>query len=205
MDILLDKVGKHYDSGWVIRNVTYTFLKGSITGIKGKNGSGKSTIRRIISSILTPNEGLVTYTSHQQNIPLDQVPTRITLTAPSVELMEMLSVEETLQFHFKFRKMIKNESIDSILNLIWLTDSRHLLISQLSSGMKQRLKLALAFFTTTDSILLDEPTSNLDEEGIELYNHLLTNFHQHRTIIIASNEERDFDFCKTILDVNQWK
>lgn len=205
MNITLDSIGKQYSSGWVIRDVYHHFESNSITGIKGKNGSGKSTLLRIISSMLTPTEGAISFTLQGETLELEQIPQKISHVAPSIELIDSLTIAETLQFHFAFREMVSGESVAHLLETVWLTDSKELQISELSSGMKQRLQLALAFFTKSELILLDEPTSNLDEEGIDLYYHLIDNYQLGRTIVIASNEERDFKHCQEILDVNQWK
>jgi ABC-type multidrug transport system ATPase subunit len=70
--------------------------------------------------------------------------------------------------------------------------------------MLQRVKLALAFFTASEIILLDEPTETLDEQGFQLYSHLIETYSRQRTSIIASNKEEDFIDCVSILNVNRY-
>ncbi|MEO0873245.1 MAG: ATP-binding cassette domain-containing protein, partial [Bacteroidota bacterium] len=78
-------------------------------------------------------------------------------------------------------------------------------IAQFSSGMKQRVKLALACCTAADYLLLDEPTTNLDEQGISWYQQLLQDFVGDRLLIIASNVADDYRICPTVIDVMTFK
>ncbi len=205
MDVLLQQVGKRYPSGWVVKDATHHFTSSSITGIAGHNGSGKSTLLRIISSLLTPDEGSVIHSSKNQEIKKQDVAYKVYHIAPDISLVNRLTIAETLHYHFQFRSLQNGLSTNQLLDLIWLQDVDDKQLSMLSSGMLQRLQLGLAFFTASDLILLDEPTSNLDDAGIELFNHLLSTYRHNRTVIIASNEQRDFIQCDSLLQMNQWK
>ncbi len=205
MQVQLDQVGKQYQKEWIIRHASHVFDSQSITGIRGSNGSGKSTLLALISSILTPTEGQIAYSEDQQIITLEQVNTKIAHVAPSIDLVPKLTVQETIDFHTYYSPLRHNWTQSNLLSTIWLEDFKILQIQELSSGMRQRLKLGLAFFTSADLLLLDEPTSNLDSRGINFYNQLLNNYRDNRTVIIASNEDRDFEKCGQIVDINQWK
>ena len=204
MKVTLFDVGKHYPSGWVIKHANHTFQPGSITGISGSNGSGKSTLLNIISSRLSPNEGKLSYELFGREISLEHVPLQVTHCAPAISLVNKLTIKKTLSFHFKFRQLIDGESIESLLENIWLDHVQDKQVNELSSGMQQRLKLALAFFTKTSLVLLDEPTSNLDEKGVQLFKKLMKSYSFDRTFVVASNDDRDFSHCDEILPINQW-
>lgn len=205
MEITLAQVGKQYPSGWVFKDINHTFTSNSITGIRGKNGSGKSTLLKIISSSLTPNEGELFHKKDGAVIKREEIPTKVYHIAPDIQMIDQLSIQETLNYHFSFRSIVPNKSIDQLLDFIWLKDFKNKKLNALSSGMRQRLQLGLAFFTDSDLILLDEPTANLDQDGIELFHQLVDGYSLNRTIVIASNEQRDFKHCENIIDILQWK
>ena len=71
--------------------------------------------------------------------------------------------------------------------------------------MKQRVKLAQAIFSDTSVLLLDEPTTNFDEEGIELYNHLIKNYSSNRIVIVSSNDAQEYDFCTEKINILDYK
>ena len=79
------------------------------------------------------------------------------------------------------------------------------MIKYFSSGMKQRLKLALAFCSDTPMLMLDEPTSNLDKQGVEWYLGLVQQFAAGRLTIICSNQEHEYSFCTQHLDISDYK
>ncbi len=206
MKIILNNVGKRFQNQWILRSIQHEFLPSSITGLKGRNGSGKSTFLNMVSSLLTPSEGHVHYLDQQdKEIPINDAAIQISHVAPSINLVPKLSIEQTIAFHTTYRPFIDGQSQESLLETIWLTPYKSLSIEELSSGMRQRLKLGLAFTTQNQVILLDEPTSNLDEEGIALYHQFIQEDKKKRTLIIASNESRDFYNCSSILDINSWK
>ncbi len=202
MQIQLEDIGKKYDHHWIIRNANYQFEAQSITGISGKNGSGKSTLLSMISSILTPSQGSIQYKINGIGQERESISTKFSHVAPSIQLVPNLSIEETIDFHFYYQSFIPGLSKSKLLDLVWLTKHRSLLVKELSSGMRQRLCLGVAFCSSVHCILLDEPTSNLDEKGIELFYHLLDQYRNQRTTIIASNEQRDFNSCTSIIDLD---
>jgi ABC-type multidrug transport system ATPase subunit len=92
-----------------------------------------------------------------------------------------------------------------IISIINLQKAAHKQIRYFSSGMKQRVKLAQAIFSDTPIVLLDEPLTNLDEEGVSLYNNLIENYCKNRMLIISSNDKKEYSFCEQIIDLMQYK
>jgi len=86
-----------------------------------------------------------------------------------------------------------------------LHHSEHKAIKNFSSGMKQRVKLALAFCSDTQILLLDEPTSNLDQQGVEWYLSLIEQCSSNRLVIVCSNQEQEYGFCDERINVEDYK
>lgn len=93
----------------------------------------------------------------------------------------------------------------AVIELLNMHSSRNKLIRYFSSGMKQRLKLALAFCSDTPMLMLDEPTSNLDKQGVAWYLELVQQFAANRLTIICSNQEQEYSFCSDRLDISDYK
>lgn len=199
MYVKLENIGKKFGRNWILRNVNLEFLPGERYAILGNNGSGKSTLLKIISSQTSPNIGTISY----DNLELDDVHRKISYCAPYIDLVEELSLRELLVFVEKFKPFLAEYPIERILSIFNFDEDKW--IRDYSSGMKQRVKLALALFADVEVCLLDEPTSNLDEKGLEWYLSLLEELPPERTIIIASNIEREYSFCKHLIDIENYK
>ncbi|MBL7790272.1 MAG: ATP-binding cassette domain-containing protein [Chitinophagales bacterium] len=203
MQIRLKAIQKTYQNKVIFQNLSTEFESGKRYGIAGHNGSGKSTLLKIIAGFTTPNAGQVHYLSDGKIIAVDSVYQHINFIAPYIDLPSDLSFYELLNFHFSMKKRnfdVSNDEINSYFHL-----PINLPIRQFSSGMLQRVKLALAFFTHGDVILLDEPTETLDMKGFELYASLLEKLSNNRTILIASNKEQDFIDCQSIIRIDKSK
>jgi ABC-type multidrug transport system ATPase subunit len=205
MTISLNNVGKRYNREWIFRRFSYTFSSGQRYAITGSNGSGKSTLLQVISGALTHNEGSieVTAASTQQTVNTEQFYRHISIAAPYLELIEEMTATEMLQFHQGFKAL--TASITEILTAVTLEKAAHKQIRYYSSGMKQRLKLAQAFFSNTPVLLLDEPTTNLDADGIALYHRLIDNHSAGKLIIVSSNDPQEYNFCKEVIAIGDYK
>jgi len=114
-----------------------------------------------------------------------------------------MTATEFLTFHQTFKSFIK--PIPEILQERGLAQAANKQIRYFSSGMKQRLKLGQAFFSNTSILLLDEPTTNLDEVGIQLYLRLIKDYAEKRLLIICSNDEAEYGFCDEKIIVERYK
>lgn len=122
-----------------------------------------------------------------------------------MEVPEEFTLREVIEFHFKFKIPFQNLTEKEIIEILYLENHQHKAVSQFSSGMKQRLKLGLAVLSDVPLILLDEPTSNLDKKGVSWYSELINNFCAERTIIVCSNEPREYDFCTQKISLEDYK
>jgi ABC-type multidrug transport system ATPase subunit len=205
MKILLCNISKRYNKQWIFKDCSYTIESGKKYAITGTNGSGKSTLLQCIAGATQLSKGNIEYTIQDAKIESDKAFQYLTFSAPYLELLEELTLTEMLDFHLKFKPFYENISIEFVLEKVNLITSKDKQIGNFSSGMKQRLKLALAFFSKSDLILLDEPTANLDAEGILLYKDLIKNHLHHRTTIISSNDVNEYDFCDKVINIEDYK
>jgi ABC-type multidrug transport system ATPase subunit len=192
MTIELKNIGKKFNKDWLFQHLNYTFNIGESHAITGFNGSGKSTLLQIIAGFIIPSEGEIVNKEEENT---DNAFKNISIAAPYLELIEEMTATEFLHFHLQFKTYINNISIQEILNIVQLTNAANKQIRYFSSGMKQRLKLAQAFFSDTNVLLLDEPCSNLDKQGISLYQLLIKNYTTNRLVIICSNDDAEYSFC----------
>jgi ABC-type multidrug transport system ATPase subunit len=203
--ITLDQVGKKFNRQWLFKNISYQFKERSSYAIIGNNGSGKSTLLQMLYGFQTISQGSITHLDQNKSISPDHVHLHTSFVAPYLELLEELSLQEMLTFHFKFKQKVNDLSIEEMMVLCKLENSRKKQIKLFSSGMKQRLKLALAFFSDSPLLLLDEPCSNLDAQGIAWYQEMIKDVIGKRTIIVASNQLFEYDFCDAELRVSDYE
>ena len=110
-----------------------------------------------------------------------------------------------LDFHAQFKPLINSLSKYEMLETVGLKTAVNKQIRYYSSGMKQRLKLAQAFFSNTPFLFLDEPTTNLDEEGCAVYHHLIANYTRGRLVMVSSNDRQEYAFCEEEIAVGKYK
>lgn len=205
MTISLNNTGKRYNREWIFRHCTYQFEQGKKYAITGPNGSGKSTLLQVIAGATLHNEGTIEYKNGHESIAAEQHYSCIAIAAPYLELIEEMTATEMLEFHSKFKEFLPAATIEEILRVVGLEKAAHKQIRYFSSGMKQRLKLAQAFFSNTSVLMLDEPTTNLDAEGIALYQSLVNNYTTGRLVVVSSNDKQEYDFCEEVISINNYK
>lgn len=205
MTITLENIGRRFNRDWIFRGVNYTFTSGNSYAVLGPNGSGKSTLLQVLNSSLTPSEGKIIFTDNGKDIEPEAVYNKLSLAAPYLELIEEFSLSEVIDFHFQFKDFLPGMDRRAVIELLNMHASRNKLVRYFSSGMKQRLKLALAFCSDTEMLMLDEPTSNLDTQGVDWYLSLIEQFAANRLTIICSNQEHEYSFCKEKLSITDYK
>jgi ABC-type multidrug transport system ATPase subunit len=194
MELTATGLGKKYGKHWVFRDLSVHLESGMSMAITGPNGSGKSTLLQILGHALTPSKGVVNWS--EQGKPLEDIAAlrHINFCSPYMELVEELTLNELLSFHAKYKRT--SLQAEEIANRIGYPDSLHKPINQFSSGMKQRVKLALCFFFEAKALLLDEPASNLDIGGLAWYKDEIAKLRTSRAILIASNLPTEYDFVE---------
>ena len=207
MRISLSDIGKRFNREWIFRHCTYTFEPGGTYAITGPNGSGKSTLLQIVAGALVPSEGVLEWAAPDADTPIDPnaVYAHMALAAPYLEVIEEMTLTEFLTFHQDFKPWVPGMDVGRIIDAIGLGASRYKQIRDFSSGMKQRVRLAQALFSHTPVLLLDEPCTNFDQAGYELYGRLIAEHGRNRTVIVSSNDPAEYVFCRDILPVGDFK
>ncbi|WP_026897317.1 ABC transporter ATP-binding protein [Daejeonella oryzae] len=205
MQIVLEKIGRRFNRDWIFKEISFTFKMNESYAILGANGSGKSTLLQIIAGNLTSSAGTVSYSENDRAIHIENVYSHLSMAAPYMELIEEFTLQEIIDFHFSFKSYRDGMDSKDFLALLALDKAQHKALKYFSSGMKQRVKLALAFCSQTPVLLLDEPTANLDNQGIHWYLSLIEKFSLNRLVIVCSNQEHEYKFCKQTLNVADYK
>ncbi len=204
MKIKLSNAGKRFNREWIFRRAELEFTSGNGYAITGPNGSGKSTLLQSLGGMLQLSEGTIEYAGQKSIVPEEAY--RLTsFCAPYLDVIEELTLTEFLQFHNQFKPFIPGFSIKKIIDVLGLEKAANKQIRYYSSGMKQRVKLAQTIFSETAIVLLDEPCSNLDEKGIQLYHTLINDYCKDRLVIVCSNDPVEYSFCSTILSITDFK
>jgi len=205
MQITLTDTGKRYNREWIFRHCSYTFTSGKNYAIIGPNGSGKSTLLQVIAGATLHNEGTIEYHDGQRATSNEQHYANVSIAAPYLELIEEMTAKEMLDFHSKFKPLIQSLPIQEMLKIVGLEKAVNKQLRYFSSGMKQRLKLAQAFFSNTPVLLLDEPTTNLDADGVALYLSLVSNYTKDKLVIVSSNVKDEYGFCEEVIEIAAYK
>jgi ABC-type multidrug transport system ATPase subunit len=129
----------------------------------------------------------------------------VSFCAPYLELIEEMTLTEFLNFHSGFKDFLPGIDVEKIIDLLELGEAAGKQIRYYSSGMKQRVKLAQAIFSNTVILLLDEPCSNLDVQGIELYHSLINDYCKERLVIVSSNDEVEYKFTNERINILDYK
>lgn len=206
MQITCNTISKKYNNHWVFKDFSHVFEIDKIYALLGSNGSGKSTLIRCLIGYENTTKGKVVWTDNNQKIlESSQYFKHISFCAPSQEIIEEFTIKEFLQFHFTFKKLSFANSIEEIIDILELQKFLHVPIRDYSSGMKQRVKLAQAFFTDSSVLCLDEPTTNLDSNWISFYQDYIKKTSQNRLVLIASNQEIEYTAAQEIINIEQYK
>ena len=189
----------------LVRNLKPIDLSSPVTFLVGDNGSGKSTLLTVISGIMPPSEGKISYQKNSQEIHGDDVYKNISYSAPYMDLIEELTLEECLTFHLKFRKLNSGISFSEFFELAQLTAHKSKYINQFSSGMKQKVSIARAVIHDPALVVLDEPTTGLDIMATSTVMEFIQRLKDKGTPVIFSTHHLDEvqALCDKVTVINQ--
>jgi ABC-type multidrug transport system ATPase subunit len=204
MNLQAVNLGKRFNTEWIFKDLTISFAPGKVYAITGPNGSGKSTLLRILWGQLPPTAGEIRLEADGSRVTADDVYKYVSIATPYMDLIDEFTLHEMIAFHFKFKKPIDGNSVEDLITLLELDHARDKAIGNFSSGMKQRLKLGLAFSSDTPLLFLDEPLTNLDENSHKWYLAQLATARQ-RLVIIASNQAREYPEDAIKIDITAFK
>ena len=205
MTISLSDAGKRFNREWIFRHFTHTFETGQSYAITGPNGSGKSTLLQVISGSMMLNEGKIQYSNSNTEYPTETIYKSVSICAPYLEVVEEMTLIEFLDFHAGFKPFLSSITSEKIISILGLENAVNKQIRNYSSGMKQRVKLAQSIFSDVPVVLLDEPCTNLDSTGIQLYHSLINDYCKNRMVVVSSNDEVEYSFCKEKISLTAYK
>lgn len=199
MEIILNNCGKNYHRSWLFQNIdlnlciagkNFTPLK---MAILGPNGAGKSTFTLMLVGQTDPTEGTVLWIENGSPLPQSQWHKHVSLASPGMELPEEFTLSEWFYFHQQIKGFQSNITLSVLMDLCGFpTATKTKQILTFSSGMKQRVKLCAALLGNQPLVILDEPLTNLDKAGADVFKTLIANYLGNRSLIIASNREDEW-------------
>lgn len=206
MRIELNSVSKRFAFEWIFKDIKLTIEQGERIAIIGPNGSGKSTLLRVLMGALEPSNGKILFQDKAgKALDPNQVHKNLSFTAPYMDIPMDLTLDEMVRFHFTFKKPLDGINPSDIAQIAYLEKSKHKLLSHYSSGMLQRLKLSLAILSSSELLILDEATTNLDVDAKKWFRNMLNKHLAGRSLILATNEIEDLDLCDRQFNVQDYK
>jgi heme exporter protein A len=195
ISIQVRNLSKRFGKRKVFEKISFSLQEGSSLVITGKNGSGKTTLLKILSGLIRPTEGEMIVSSGGRILPGEEIRHLLGLVMPDLELYDELTALENLIFLSRIRGLsLGRNELKERIDQVGLPGREDDLVRSFSSGMKQRLKYALALLLEPKILLLDEPTTNLDEEGIWLVERIISSQKEKGMVILATNEKRDLGY-----------
>ena len=195
---------RKFDRKPIFENVNFELTSGSATAITGRNGSGKSTLIKIIANILMQSSGELNLFSGSEKIKKENIYKYIGFVSPYLNLYDEFTGFENLKIISDIRGW-GHENIEEALKRVGLFHRKNDLLKIYSSGMKQRLKIAFAILHKPQVLLLDEPTSNLDLDGISVVDDIASEYKKDRLLIIATNDAHERSLCSNEINLNETK
>ena len=195
---------KDFNRRPVFSGISFELHTGETLAVSGRNGSGKSTLLKIIASLLSPTSGTFTMTVGGSAVPPKFMFRHIGMVAPYLQVYEEFTALENLRIIDRIRGGERSDGeYGKLLEMVSLGKRKHDIVRTFSSGMKQRLKYALAWMERPSLLLLDEPRTNLDAEGIAMAMELFREQRAEGIVIIATNEQEDVDICGARISLGQ--
>lgn len=205
INITTQELGKRFNREWIFRNLSFNFSAGNTYAITGPNGSGKSTLLHVLWGQVPASAGTIQYARGDDQISIEEIHQHISIATPYMDLIEEFTLLEHLQFHFKLKKSRNEMSLESMLDRMNLLHAKDKHVSHFSSGMRQRLKLALAFYSEAEIVFLDEPGTNLDSPSFDWYLKELNALPNTTLTFIASNQPAEYPKQSIVLNIADYK
>ncbi len=203
-ELELKNVSKYFGARKVFENINLDLKSGQSLAVAGPNGSGKTTLLRIIIGLTIPTGGEVLFSKEKQKLDFDGYRPFLSLVGPYLSLYGSLTARENLKFISKVNGLVPSEEdIEKILAQVGLEGRGNDYFSDFSSGMQQRLKYAAALIKNPSILILDEPTSNLDDEGKKRVFDIINSYRPDSIIIIATNEKEEYSLADSIYKLGE--
>ncbi len=192
ISISINDVSKKFGERTALRKVSANAASGRVLVVTGQNGTGKSTLLKVVAGLIRPSTGEVRYSDGTSTRDAARFRDRIGFISPELALYEELTALDNLAF-FAGLKGVQDPVAagEALLKRVGLLDRADDPLGSFSSGMKQRVKFCFSLVNDPDVWLIDEPTANLDDPGKELAYSLISERRGRSAIIIATNEKEE--------------
>jgi heme exporter protein A len=195
MKLVVENIGMKFGVKKIFQNINFELTPGNSAAIVGPNGSGKTTLVKIISGLLRPTTGKVKYVENDEQIAVQNFYKSLGLVGPYLQLYEELTAKENLTFFAKIKRISHmEEKINSLMERMNLAGREDDQVKTYSSGMRQRLKYIFALLGDPKILILDEPTSNLDSDGIDRVYNIMSEQKEKNILLIATNDQSDLKY-----------
>ncbi len=202
MRLVAENVSKRFRHRIVLRNINFEASSPSSLVITGANGSGKTTLVRIICGLMSPSQGKVSFLEGERTLTPEEIQAQIGLVGPYLQLYRDLSAWENLNFLAAARgKKLDRQRLIDLLTMVGLKGREADPLKAYSSGMLQRIKYVAALYHNPELLILDEPTSNLDDKGKQIVYKIIEEQKRQRIVIIATNESDELNLGDARVDV----
>jgi ABC-type multidrug transport system ATPase subunit len=203
--IEVNAVAKRFNREWIFRKLNFTFQPGTTYAVTGPNGSGKSTLLQVLWGQTPPTAGNITYKTNGADIPVEHLYQRISIATPYMDLIDEFTLDEQIDFHFRLKSLRSGLTKEMLIERMGLQHARTKQIGNFSSGMRQRVKLGIAFATHADIVFLDEPGTNLDKNAFGWYLDQLSQIQADALIFIASNDPEEYEPSHQMINILDYK
>lgn len=200
MQLVIHSISKSYLGKSIFKDFDFRFDSQGTYAIQGANGVGKTSLLKLIMGFSKPDKGSIYWEENGRKIACHF--TDFAFAGIQLELVEELRVQDVWDFHFQFRKHIHPE-FQHVFQEVFSSDFRTKKINQLSAGWYNRLKVLLALFTESKVLILDEPFSNFDDNGITFFSALISQYLGGRMLIVAGNRPDEWALCNYPLVLNK--
>ncbi len=205
MSIEVSNISKSYGQQKALDNVSFSVKKGEIVGFLGPNGAGKSTLMKILTTYITPDEGLASVNGHDVGTDQKSVQRSVGYLPEHNPLYLDLYVREYLEFNAGVYKVPKSR-IEEVIELTGLTPESHKKIGQLSKGYRQRVGLATALLHNPDVLILDEPTTGLDPNQLVDIRRVIVNAGKDKTVFLSTHILQEVEaICDRVIIIDKGK
>lgn len=205
MFIEIESLTKEYNYSTIFENITDSFSPNHRIAVLGENGSGKSTFLKVLCGMVDATQGKIRWRTDDRTFQKHQWYQYFSFSSPQLFFGGQMTVEEVFYYFMRLKSFQKDINPQTALELLSFEPHRDKPLKRLSSGMYQRIRLVLTICTDAPVLFLDEPCSNLDKKGVDLYHQLIDEYGQNRLIFVASNDEREYDFCERKLSIVDYK
>lgn len=182
-------LGKRFKHRWAVEGLNLDVRRGDVFGFLGPNGAGKSTTIRMLLSLITPTRGEVFLFGKPLRAHRRDVLHRVGGLVERADFYLYLSARRNLEIVAALRGGCTRQELEEVLDIVGLTERADDTVKTYSHGMKQRLGIAQALLGSPEFVILDEPTTGLDPQGIKEVRELIKRLSRERamTVFLSSH------------------